>query len=87
MGLYRVPETVKPISRVEERWLEGIFVGLRNNSEEVHVLKERGLIAALSVKRLEAGSRYNKDLLAKCATRPWDRLVRSDPRASLSQCP
>ena len=33
------------------------------------------------VNRLEAASRYNRDLLAKCTARPWDLLVRSDPRA------
>ena len=27
------------------------------------------------------GSRYNKEVLVKCSARPWDRLVRSDPRA------
>ena len=33
------------------------------------------------MKRLKAGSRYNKDLLAKCSARPWHRLVQSEPRA------
>ena len=42
---------------------------------------ERGFVTARSVKRLRGGSRYNKDLLAECSARPWDRLVWSDPRA------
>ena len=33
------------------------------------------------MKRLEAGSRYNKELLGRCTARPWERLVRSDARS------
>ena len=55
--LCRVPEPPKPPARVEERWLVGIFVGVRDNSDEVFILNERGLFTARSVKRLEAGWR------------------------------
>ena len=70
-----------PLPALEERWLEGIFVGMQGNRDEVFFLNERGFFTARSVKRLEVGSRHNKDLLAKCTARLWDRLVRSDPRA------
>ena len=39
--LYRVPETTNFPARAEERWLEGIFVGVRDESDEVFVFNER----------------------------------------------
>ena len=79
--LYPVPKTTKPPARVEERWLKGIFVGVRDDTDEVFILNKRGLLTARSVKRVEAGSRYNKELLARCTARPWERFVRSNPRS------
>ena len=79
--LYLVPKTTKPPARVEERWLTSIFVGVRDDTDEVFILNERGLLTARSVKRVEAGSRYNKELLARCTARPWERFVRSNPRS------
>ena len=79
--LYRVPKTTKPPARVEERRLKGIFVGVRDDTDVVFILNERGLLTARSVKRVEAGSRYNKELLARCTARPWERFVRPNPRS------
>ena len=61
-------QTAKPPARVEEQWLEGIFVGVRGYSDQLYILNERGLFVVLSVKR---------------SARPCDRLVRSDPHTVL----
>ena len=54
------------------------LTGVRDNCDEVFILNDLWLFTARSVKRLEAGTRYNNDLLAKCGL----------PRAmSTPQCP
>ena len=47
--LYWVPRTVKPPAIVEEQLLEGILIGVRDNSNKVFILNEHGLFTARSV--------------------------------------
>ena len=69
--LYWVPRTVKPPAIVEEQLLEGILIGVRDNSNEVfHSQRAWSLHRPQRRNAWKLDRNETKALLAKCSARP-----------------
>ena len=60
------------MARVEPRWEDGIFLGMSDRSDELHVGTERGIHKERTVGRREATERVDLTFLNSVSARPWD---------------
>ena len=67
-----VPGVTKGVARVEPRSEEGIFLGVSDRSDELHVGRERGMQKVRRVRRREATERVDLTFLNPVSARPWD---------------
>ena len=67
-----VPRVTKGVGRVEPRWEDGIFFGVSDRSDELHVGAERGMHKVRTVRRREATERVDLTFLNSVSARPWD---------------
>ena len=58
-----VPGVTKGVARVEPRWEDGIFLGVSDRSDELHVGTERGMHKVRTVRRREATERVDLKFL------------------------
>ena len=76
----------KGVARVKPRWEDGIFLGVSDRSDELHVGTERAMHKVRTVRRREATERVNLAFFNAVSARPWDgpkkvrdvRIVLSD---------
>ena len=82
-----IPGATKGVARVEPRWEDGIFLGVSDRSDELHVGTERGMHKVRTVRRREATERVDLTFLNSVSARPWDgpKKVR-DVRVVLLTC-
>ena len=64
-------EPGKPKSRLTDRWLEGIFVGLHDDSDEILVATENGVLKARTAKRLSPEDGRDGPLVNRVVGLPW----------------
>ena len=62
------------ISGIESKWRTGIFVGLRERSEELLMMTENGVFRARSIKRKPEQERWDKEFLEKAVGTPWEPI-------------
>ncbi|CAK0896643.1 unnamed protein product, partial [Prorocentrum cordatum] len=58
-------------SRLVGRWLEGVFYGIRDDSDEVYVATPKGVMRARSVKRMPLAARSDRALFSELQGAPW----------------
>ena len=63
------------MARVEPRWEDGIFLGVSDGSDELHVGTEKGMHKVRTVRRREATERVDLTFL-NCVSRDFG----TDPR-------
>ena len=61
------------LEKLNARWKEGIFVGIRKKSNEVMVAHEEGISLARSVKRFPLEHRWGESNLKMIKLVPWHR--------------
>ena len=61
---------VKGVARVEPRWEDGIFLGVSDRSDEIHVGTERGMHKVRTVRRREATEKVDLTSLNSVSARP-----------------
>ena len=64
----------KPKSRLEDRWKEGLFLGVQDRSDEVVVGTRDGVFKARSVKRLDGVQRRDASLVQEMKGVPWQPI-------------
>ena len=57
---YKIQAGAK-LQKIEPRWKEGIFVGVRRRSNELLISRPEGVLALRSVRRLPAEKRWSED--------------------------
>ena len=62
----------KRVSRLVDRWLEGIFLGIVDRSDEIFVGTSVGVFRARSFKRMPLSARVDKTLFSEIKGVPWD---------------
>ena len=62
----------KPRSRLEDRWFEGLFLGVQDKSDEVLIGRRDGVVKARTVKRLHGVQRRDADLVKEMRGTPWE---------------
>ena len=70
--LFMIFGVTKGVARVEPRWEDGIFLGVSDRSDELHVGTERGMHKGRPVTRREATERVDLTFLSSMSVRPWD---------------
>ena len=70
--LFMIPGVTKGVVRVEPRWEDGIFLGVSDQSDELHVGTERGMHKVRPVIRREATERVDLTFLSSVSVRPRD---------------
>ena len=70
--LFMVPGVTKGVTRVEPRWEDGIFLGVSDPSDELHVGTERGTHKVRTIRRREATERVDIMFVNSVSARPWD---------------
>ena len=69
--LFMILGVTKGVARVEPRWEDGIFLGVSDQSDELHVGTERGMHKVRTVRRREATGRVDLTFLNSVSARPW----------------
>ena len=70
--LFMVLGVTKGVARVEPRWEDGVFLGVSDRSDELHVGTERAMHMVRTVRRREATERVDLTFLNSVSARPWD---------------
>ena len=62
--------------KFESRWLEGIWVGVSDESNEYRVITEEGMVKSARVQRLaKEQDRWKRGLQDKNRCMPWDKRI------------
>ena len=69
--LFMIPGVTKGAARVEPGWEDGIFLGVSDQSDKLHVGTERGMHKVRTVRRREATERVDLTFLSSVSARPW----------------
>ena len=80
--LFMVPGVTKGVATVEPRWEDGIFLGVSDRSDELHVGTERGMHKVRTVRRREATERVDLTFLNSVSARPLGRTQEGERRAN-----
>ena len=80
--LFMNPGVTKSVAKVEPRWEDGIFVGVSDRSDGLHVSTERGMHKVRTLRRREATERVDFILMNAVSARPWDGPQECERRAS-----
>ena len=70
--LFMIPGVAKGVARVEPRCEDGVFLGVSDWSDELHVGTERAMHKVRRVRRREATGRVDFTFLNSVSARPWD---------------
>ena len=70
--LFMIPGVTKGVARVEPRWEDGIFLGVSDRSDQLHVGTKRGLHKVRTIRRLEATERVDVTFVNSVSARPWN---------------
>ena len=70
--LFMMPGVTEGVARVQPRWEDAIFLGVSDQSDELHVGTERGMHKVRTVRRREAAERIDFTFLNCVSARPWD---------------
>eukprot|EP00972_Heterocapsa_arctica_P113911 16439725-Heterocapsa_arctica.AAC.1 len=57
---------------MESKWRDGVFVGIRERSDEILVMTETGVYKARLYRRMPEEARWDADFLSKLIGVPWD---------------
>jgi len=76
----------KRVSRLEDRWKPGIYLGIIDNSDELIVGTKEGVFRARSVKRLTLDERKDPEFLNAIVGTPW-KPVPTDAAAADGEIP
>ena len=71
-------ETGKLRSQLQDRWHEGIFLGLQDRSDEVLVGTREGVFKARTLRRLDGVQRRDPELLKGLRGLPWQPVPGSE---------
>ena len=67
------PESAS-VNKLESRWENEIFVGIREESNEILVMTKEGVIKVMTFKRRPEGERWNLEELANGKGLPWEPI-------------
>ena len=67
-----IPGATKGVARVEPRWEDGIFLGVSDWSDELHVGTEKGMHKVRTLRRREAAERVDLTFLNAVSAGSWD---------------
>ena len=75
---YKIPKRIigPELNKWDERWAEGIFLGVRAISSELWVGTPQGVLKVRTIRRRVPDSRWNPHLLNNFVGVPWDRGAR-----------
>ena len=71
-SLFTIPGVTKGMARVEPTWEDGIFLGVSDRSDELHVGTEKGMHKVRTVRRHEATERIDLTFLNSVSARSRD---------------
>lgn len=70
--IYKLKPGIKS-EKINARWEEGIFVGVRRRSDELRIATKEKFVSARSVNRIPVERRWSTDTLAWIAAAPWNK--------------
>ena len=70
------PKSLRGWSKLNMRWMRGVFVGKLDRTDEFLLLTPTGAMKTRCVRRLEGDDAWNLEFLNLCVGSPWNATAR-----------
>ena len=74
-----------PHGNVGERWLPGLFVGYKKDSNSYIMATATGTVTSRAVQRRPLENRWDEGAISQLATTPWEQRPRRGPDVHFEQ--